>query len=217
MSRWDGLVFDERGLIPVVAQDARTGRVLMVAWANREALDATLESGELTFYSRSRGRLWRKGETSGNTLTLVELKGDCDGDTLLALVEPAGPACHTGEETCFFRSLAGADGETGLFLGRLEGILAARAASGDPGSYTARLLAAGTARVAQKVGEEGVETALATALGDRERFREEAADLLYHLLVAARSLEVPLRDVLSVLEDRHRRSPRPEIRETPPA
>ena len=107
MNRWDGLVFDERGLIPVVAQDARTGRVLMVAWANREALDATLETGQLTFYSRSRGRLWRKGETSGNTLTLVELKGDCDGDTLLALVEPAGPACHTGEETCFFRSLAG--------------------------------------------------------------------------------------------------------------
>ena len=114
MSRWEGLIFDERGLIPVVAQDARTGRVLMVAWANREALDATLETGQLTFYSRSRGRLWRKGETSGNGLTLVEMRVDCDQDALLLRVTPAGPACHTGRRSCFYRRVEADGGLTFL-------------------------------------------------------------------------------------------------------
>lgn len=191
--------FDERGLVPVVVQDAVTAEVLMTAWANAEALNKTAELGELVFWSRSRAKLWHKGETSGNKMLLRELRSDCDGDTLLALVEPLGPACHTGERSCFFRSIYGDDSNECSFLGRLWRYLNVRKNDAPEISYTARLLNAGPSRVAQKVGEEGVETALACALGDKSAFRYEAADLLYHMLVACISTDVPFSDILREL------------------
>jgi phosphoribosyl-ATP pyrophosphohydrolase/phosphoribosyl-AMP cyclohydrolase len=197
--------FDSNGLVPVLAQDADTGEILMMAWSNREALDETIRTGELTFFSRSRKRLWKKGETSGNTMRLVEMKVDCDGDTLLALVEPAGPACHTGERTCFFRSLWGEGGTDCSFWGRLWKHLQERRHAPVEKSYTARLLQEGSSRIAQKVGEEGVETALAVALKDREGTRYEAADLLYHLLVALISLDLKPVDILRELRIRHQK------------
>jgi len=204
---FDEIRFDPSGLVPVVAQDSESGEVLMVAWANREALEETLRTGDLTFFSRSRNRLWKKGETSGNKMHVVEMKIDCDGDTLLALVEPAGPACHTGERTCFFRSLWGEGGNDCTFWGQLWRLLQERRHAPVEKSYTARLLGEGPSRIAQKVGEEGVETALAVALGDREGTRYEAADLLYHLLVALISLDLKPADVLRELRLRHRKPP----------
>ncbi len=200
----EDLRFDDRGLLPMVAQDATTGQVLMVAWANREALERTLATGELHFYSRSRQALWRKGETSGNTLALRELIADCDGDTLLARVIPSGPTCHTGERSCFHRPLSGEASEGGGFLDRLERIVASRRGADPALSYTARLFGQGRLRIAQKVGEEGVEVALATAAGERGSLVEESADLLFHLLVALAEREVPLAEVLACLERRHR-------------
>ncbi|MDR1514993.1 MAG: bifunctional phosphoribosyl-AMP cyclohydrolase/phosphoribosyl-ATP diphosphatase HisIE [Synergistaceae bacterium] len=206
----DDVKFAGDGLAPVVVQDSGTGEVLMVAWANREALELTIERGEMVFWSRSRREIWHKGLTSGNKMKLMELRADCDGDTLLALVTPAGPACHTGAASCFFRRLA-PDGtelneasDTGTFLGRLFKYLETRAADSPSESYTARLLASGRSRVAQKVGEEGVETALALATGDAENFRYEAADLLYHLEVACICAGVPLNSVLAELKSRHK-------------
>lgn len=196
--------FDERGLVPVVVQDAVSGEVLMAAWANAEALELTARSGELTLWSRSRAALWRKGETSGNVMRVMELRIDCDGDTVLALVEPAGPACHTGERTCFYRSLGGGDCTHATFLGRLWYYLNARKNDSPKESYTARLLSEGASRVAQKVGEEGVETAIAAATLDGEAFRYEAADLLYHLLVACIAVGVPLPKILRELSSRHK-------------
>ncbi len=196
--------FDERGLVSVVVQDAVTAEVLMTAWANAEALEKTAELGELVFWSRSRGELWHKGETSGNRMLLRELRRDCDGDTLLALVEPLGPACHTGERSCFFHRIYGADSDECSFLGRLWRYLNVRKSDSPEVSYTARLIGAGPSRVAQKVGEEGVETALACALGDKAAFRYEAADLLYHLLVACISAGVALNDILRELASRHK-------------
>lgn len=195
--------FDDKGLVPVVVQDAVTAEVLMTAWANAEALDKTAECGELVFWSRSRGELWHKGESSGSRMRLRELRIDCDGDTLLALVEPAGPACHTGERSCFYRRLCGeADATEGTFLGRLWRRLNVRKNDDPKESYTARLLQSGLSRVAQKVGEEGVETALACATRDRGGFCYEAADLLYHLLVACIAAEVPFDEVLRELASR---------------
>lgn len=196
--------FDERGLVPVVVQDAVTAEVLMTAWANAEAIEKTAELGELVFWSRSRGELWHKGATSGNRMILRELRLDCDGDTLLALAEPLGPACHTGERSCFFRRIYGVDANECSFLGRLWRYLNVRKNDSPEVSYTARLLGAGPSRVAQKVGEESVETALACALGDKAAFRYEAADLLYHLLVACISAGVSLNDILRELSSRHK-------------
>ena len=197
--------FDDNGLVPVVVQDALSAEVLMTAWANRESLELTQKSGEMTFWSRSRGKLWRKGEESGNVMKVREMRVDCDGDTLLALVTPAGPACHTGERTCFYRSLWGDENSTeSTFLGRLWYFLNKRKDDSPEESYTARLLASGASRVAQKVGEEGVETALAAATGDRDGFRYEAADLLYHLLVACIKTGVPIDEVLRELASRHK-------------
>ncbi len=198
--------FDEKGLVPVVVQDSTTAEVLMTAWANEEALKLTADSGELTLWSRSRKELWKKGETSGNVMRVIELRIDCDGDTLLAIVDPAGPACHTGKRTCFYRSLWGKENSTeATFLGRLWGYLNIRKSEDPEESYTARLLAKGPSRVAQKVGEEGVETAIAAATGDREGFRYEAADLLYHLLVACISSGVSFKEVLDELMSRHKK------------
>lgn len=197
--------FDEKGLVPVVVQDSTTAEVLMTAWANEEALKLTADYGELTLWSRSRKELWKKGETSGNVMKVIEIRIDCDGDTLLAMVEPAGPACHTGRRTCFYRSLWGKENSTeATFLGRLWQYLNKRKSESPEESYTARLLAKGPSRVAQKVGEEGVETAIAAATGDRDGFRYEAADLLYHLLVACISSGVSFKEVLDELMSRHK-------------
>lgn len=202
-----GLIkFDEKGLVPVVVQDSTSAEVLMTAWANEESLKLTADSGELTLWSRSRKELWRKGQTSGNVMKVLELRIDCDGDTLLAIVDPAGPACHTGERTCFYRSLWGKENSTeATFLGRLWYYLNKRKSESPEKSYTSRLLARGSSRVAQKVGEEGVETAIAAATGDREGFRYEAADLLYHLMVACISSGVTFNEVLSELMSRHKK------------
>ncbi len=188
-----------KGLIPCVVQDAATLQVLMLAYMDEAALAETRASGEATFFSRSRGGRWRKGETSGNRLRVVALEADCDGDTILMSVTPAGPACHLNTTSCF-----GAADAPGLGrLARLEQTIAARAADADPASsYTARLLAAGPKRIAQKVGEEGVETALAGVAGDAAEVASEAADLIYHLLVLLRVRGLTFADVLGVLEKR---------------
>src|SRR5688500_6495126 len=189
------------GLVTVVAQDARTGAVLMVAHADREALERTLATGEMHYRSRSRG-LWRKGATSGNVQRVVSLAADCDGDAVLTRVEPAGPACHTGEATCFG---AGADDA----LGALDATIAARAAEPAPAgerssSYTRQLLADRNLRL-KKLGEEAVELATACADEDAARAAAEAADLVYHALVALRALGVGLDEVRDVLAGRARR------------
>ncbi len=193
----DGLDFAKHtGLVPVVAQDATDGRVLMVAFATREALQQSLDTGEMHFWSRSRGALWRKGETSGNALRLVSLHADCDGDAVLARVKPAGPACHTGEDTCFGEG-------SGPGLSALDATLASRERTRPEGSYTVRLLGDENLRL-KKLGEETAELVMALAKGDVERTREEAGDLLYHVLVALRGGGVPLADVLEALEARKR-------------
>ncbi|MDR1944103.1 MAG: bifunctional phosphoribosyl-AMP cyclohydrolase/phosphoribosyl-ATP diphosphatase HisIE [Synergistaceae bacterium] len=198
--------FDSDGLAPVVVQDSDTGEVLMMAWANGDALRLTAERGEMVFWSRSRREIWHKGLTSGNRMTVREIRADCDGDALLALVTPTGPACHTGERSCFFESLIkpGEDSDAGTFPGKLFRYLEERANDSPEESYTAKLLQSGRSRVAQKVGEEGVETALALAVGDAENFRYEAADLLYHLQVACIAAGVPFSQVLKELKSRHR-------------
>ena len=203
--------FDENGLVPVVAQDAATGDVLTLAYANREAVEKTLASGEAHYYSRSRAELWRKGATSGNTQRVVEVRLDCDGDALLYRVEPRGPACHTGEESCFFTTLAGegvgvtaADEQEvrfGDMVERLAGTIAQRHREMPDGSYTVSLIQGGKERLAQKVGEEAVEVVVA-ALSD-DRLAEESADLVYHLLVLLEERGVGTKDVARVLHDRH--------------
>ena len=187
------------GLLPAVVQDADDGRVLMLGYMNRDALQHTRDTGQVTFFSRSKQRLWTKGETSGNVLELVDLAADCDRDTLLVQARPAGPACHTGSETCFGNTAWPAAG----FLARLDRLVAERATADPESSYTARLLAEGTARCAQKVGEEGVETALAAVGGEASSLDDEAADLLYHLLVCLHSAGSDLGRVLDVLIKRH--------------
>lgn len=203
------LKFDERGLIPAIVQDAINGRVLMMAWMNAESLQLTLESGEAWFWSRSRSELWHKGATSGNVLRVRELRADCDGDTLLLRAEPAGPACHTGKESCFFTPLTTASQEEtprAGFLDELEGIVAARRTAPPESSYTARLFAKGRLKIAQKVGEEGLESALAGVAQDDDRLIDESADLLFHLLVLLNERGIPLSTVLGRLDARHRRS-----------
>jgi phosphoribosyl-ATP pyrophosphohydrolase/phosphoribosyl-AMP cyclohydrolase len=192
-----GLNFDKAGgLIPVVAQHARTGEVLMVAFADREALERTLRDGRMWYYSRTRGRYWRKGETSGNEQRLGELHTDCDRDSVLALVDPAGPTCHTGEWSCF-----GAPPT----LPRLAQVIAQRATEQPEGSYTAQLLADENLRL-KKLGEEAVELALACAASQKETAAEEAADLIYHVIVASAAAGATLDGVLGVLERRRRLS-----------
>ena len=186
------------GLVPVVVQDADTLQVLMLAWADRAAVDETLESGEATFFSRSRGGRWRKGETSGNRLTVVSLTADCDADTLLMTVRPAGPACHLGTTSCFGAETAPGVGQLAL----LERRIVARASADPETSYTARLLAGDRGRIAQKVGEEGVETALAGVIGSDADLAGEGADLIYHLLVLLHARGLGLGSVLDVLKSR---------------
>jgi len=187
------------GLVPLVAQHAHDGRVLMLGYVNRDALALTLETREVHFWSRTKERLWRKGETSGHVLQLVSIAADCDSDALLAQVLPAGPTCHRGTASCF-------DGASRAhpWLNELEAIVASRAAAEPKESYVARLLDAPVSRRAQKVGEEGVEVALAATSGDADALRGEAADLLFHLIVLLRGSSLSLADVVGELALRHR-------------
>jgi len=190
------------GLLPAIIQDARTEAVLMLGYMNREALEATLARRRVVFYSRSKQRLWEKGETSGNTLNLVSATVDCDSDTLLLLALPKGPACHTGSATCFAEAPLTAAGNI-AFLAELEQVIAERIATGPEGSYTAKLNARGIKRMAQKVGEEGLEVALAaTGEADAELIGE-AADLLFHLEVLLHARQLRLADVVRELAARH--------------
>lgn len=186
------------GLVPVVVQDASTLQVLILAYMDRAALDETIASGEATFFSRSRGGRWRKGETSGDRLAVVSLTPDCDDDALLMQVNPVGNACHLNRTSCFGEADAPGLGR----LARLEQTIAHRAAADPAESWTARLLADGPKRIAQKVGEEGVETALAGAAGPDDELANEAADLIYHLLVLLKSRGLALNNILDVMAAR---------------
>ncbi len=206
MSAPENIRYDENGLVPVIAQDAETNEVLTLAYANREAVERTVQTGEAHYHSRSRNELWRKGGTSGNTQRVVEIRLDCDGDALLYRVEPRGPACHTGERSCFFTPVYGeSNGEApdlGRTLTRLAGTIAGRHEEMPEGSYTAKLFERGTGYAAQKVGEEAVEVVVAALEG--ENLAEETADLFYHLLVLLEERGVKPEEVARVLDDRHR-------------
>jgi phosphoribosyl-ATP pyrophosphohydrolase/phosphoribosyl-AMP cyclohydrolase len=192
------------GIVPAIVQDADSGAVLMLGYMNREALEQTLARRRAVFYSRSKQRLWEKGETTGHTLDVVDVVADCDNDTLLISAHPRGPACHNGTLTCFGNQPRSA--AAGIaFLAKLEGVVEQRAAQKPEDSYTARLLAKGIGKVAQKVGEEGVETALAGASESDQKLVEESADLLFHLLVLLRARGLPLGQVVRELESRHRK------------
>jgi phosphoribosyl-ATP pyrophosphohydrolase/phosphoribosyl-AMP cyclohydrolase len=198
-----GLDWDKGGgLLPAVVQHARSGRVLMLGYMNEAALVETLRRGRVVFFSRSRGQLWLKGETSGHFLDLVQVSTDCDGDSLLVLAQPTGPTCHKGTESCFAEARR-TDAERFAFLGLLEATIEARIADQPEGSYTARLFAQGPSRLAQKVGEEGLETALAAVTRDDDGVRSEAADLLFHLLVLLKARGLSLVDVIAELRSRH--------------
>lgn len=191
------LAWDKQdGLIPAIVQDAESHRVLMLGYMDRAALAATLDGGRVTFFSRSKQRLWVKGESSGHVLHLVSIQADCDSDTLLVLARPAGPTCHLGRSSCF-------PDASGNFLGTLDALVATRERERPAGSYTTRLFDAGIKRIAQKVGEEGVETALAATVRDTDELANEAADLLYHLIVLLRASGLSLADAVTVLERRH--------------
>ncbi len=186
------------GLLPAIVQDAGNHRVLMLGYMNRAALQATLDSGEVTFYSRSKQRLWKKGESSGHVLRLVSLETDCDSDTLLIQAHPQGPTCHLQRASCF--ADAPAD-----FLSDLDALVAARERDRPADSYTTRLFEGGVRRIAQKVGEEGVETALAAVAQDDAALLGESADLLFHLTVLLRARGLSLQDAVATLQDRHRK------------
>ena len=187
------------GLVPAIVQHVDTGEVLMLGYMNDEALHATQDKGLVTFWSRSKSRLWTKGETSGNTLVLKDIEIDCDRDTLLVKALPKGPTCHTGSWTCFGET----PGPDIGFLATLQTVIEARANDDPETSYTARLLSKGTLKVAQKVGEEGVETALAGAAESDEALLNESADLLYHLSVLLKARGLKLQDAVAILKDRH--------------
>lgn len=216
------VVWDDRGLAPAVAQDVATGAVLMVAWMNQEALARTLETGQAHFWSRSRRRLWRKGEESGNVLAVRELRVDCDADTILLLVDPAGPACHTGKRSCFHRvapALAEDDGPAGApaaVLDRVAAVIAARKASSADRSYTKSLLDGGMPRILAKIAEEHGELAAELPDGPTDAVVHEAADLLFHVLVGLAARDVPTSAVWAELERRFGTSGHAEKASRPP-
>ena len=213
--RWiEQLRFDANGLVPVVTQDAANGEVLMLAFANREAVETTLASGRAHYWSRSRGALWQKGETSGHVQEVLEVRVDCDADSLLYLVRQTGPACHTGERSCFHRA-GGPEAEdlsaapaTGHVLTRVEEIVRSREAERPEGSYTTYLFEKGVDKILKKVGEETTEVVIAAKNGAPEEIRAEAADLLFHLLVLLRARSIPLSDVWGELDARFGAKPR---------
>ena len=186
------------GLLPAIVQNAVSGRVLMLGYMNRQALEKTLQTGLVTFWSRSKGRLWTKGETSGNFLNLVDIGTDCDNDSLLILARPQGPTCHLGRESCFGELAPSLE-----FLAKLEQILSDRKTASPESSYTASLYAKGTKRIAQKVGEEAVETALAATVHNRQETIDEASDLVYHLLVLLQQENLDLSAIAQNLKRRH--------------
>ena len=186
-------------LLPVIVQDATSGKVLMLGYMNKEALAKTLELNQVTFYSRTKERLWTKGESSGNFLEVKDISQDCDNDTLLIMANPIGPTCHLGTQSCF----ADSDGFSLDFISQLDSVIDDRFVNRDNNSYTSSLFDSGVKRMAQKVGEEGVEVALAAATNDRDELVNESSDLLYHLLVLLRSQDVPLTEVIDNLKQRH--------------
>lgn len=190
------------GLLPAIVQHARTGRVLMLGYMNEAALRRTLAGGRVVFYSRSREALWTKGETSGHFLNVVDVSTDCDSDALLVLADPLGPTCHNGTESCF-ADAAPTDAQRLAFVAVLENIIANRIADQPEGSYTAQLFAEGPGRIAQKLGEEGVETALAAVTRDDSGLVSESADLVFHLLLLLKSRELDLERVVEELRARH--------------
>ncbi|MFC7001013.1 bifunctional phosphoribosyl-AMP cyclohydrolase/phosphoribosyl-ATP diphosphatase HisIE [Pseudobowmanella zhangzhouensis] len=187
------------GLLLTIVQHAQTGTVQMQGYMNREALAHTLQSGHVTFFSRSKQRLWTKGESSGHVLQLADISADCDNDAILVLAIPHGPTCHKGTPTCW----AEAATPSVSFIAELEQVIASRKGADPNSSYTASLYAKGIKRIAQKVGEEGVETALAATVQDLEELKNESADLLYHLLVLLQASNLSLDDVVGVLKARH--------------
>ncbi|MGN7941109.1 bifunctional phosphoribosyl-AMP cyclohydrolase/phosphoribosyl-ATP diphosphatase HisIE [Virgibacillus sp. 6R] len=199
--------FDQNGLVPAIVQDATSKEVLTLAYMNEESLKKTIATKETWFYSRSRQELWHKGATSGNTQKVVELRYDCDEDAILVLVEPAGPACHTGEYTCFNKTI---DGQAASSLqdrfaifNTLEKVIAEREAERPEGAYTTYLFNEGVDKILKKVGEEAAEVIIASKNRDHGELKWEVADLLFHLLVLLREQKLPLDDVLKVLEERH--------------
>ncbi|REJ24585.1 MAG: bifunctional phosphoribosyl-AMP cyclohydrolase/phosphoribosyl-ATP pyrophosphatase [Bacillaceae bacterium] len=198
------LKFDENGLIPAVVQDAVSKEVLTVAYMNEESLKKTLETKETWFYSRSRQKLWHKGETSGNTQTVQEIRYDCDKDALVVLVIPNGPACHTGQYSCFSKESDGqVDGSRFDIINKLEAVIAEREAERPEDSYTTYLFEKGLDKILKKVGEEASEVIIAAKNRSHDELKWEAADLLFHLLVLLREQKLPLDEVLTVLKERH--------------
>ncbi|MGD7025047.1 bifunctional phosphoribosyl-AMP cyclohydrolase/phosphoribosyl-ATP diphosphatase HisIE [Rossellomorea vietnamensis] len=202
--------FDENGLVPAIVQDASTKKVLTLAYMNAESLRLSIEKGETWFYSRSRQKLWYKGETSGNTQRIIEMKYDCDQDAVLVEVEPKGPACHKGSESCFEESIyraengtskAGSEGSS--ILTTLEKLISERFAERPEGAYTTYLFEEGVDKILKKVGEEASEVIIAAKNRDKEELKWESADLLYHLLVLLKEQDLPLNEVLQTLEERH--------------
>ncbi|MCW1360151.1 bifunctional phosphoribosyl-AMP cyclohydrolase/phosphoribosyl-ATP diphosphatase HisIE [Campylobacter jejuni] len=189
------------GLIPAIIQDAKTCEVLMLGFMDQKALEKSLESKKVVFFSRTKNRLWMKGEESGNFLNIVDLSLDCDNDTLLILANPMGPTCHTGDISCFEKLSKNADF---VFLARLEKLINSRKNADESTSYTAKLFKSGTKRIAQKVGEEGVETALAATIKDKDELICEAADLMYHLSVLLADADLSFSDVIAKLKERHK-------------
>jgi len=195
--------FDKSGLVPAILQDINTGQVLMLAYMNRESINKTAETGKATFYSRSRQELWLKGETSGNYQEVKEISLDCDGDTILVKVEPSGPACHTGNQSCFYREFYREANVSGWeIIYKLEEIIKSRKINLPENSYTTSLFKAGNKRIGQKVGEEAVETVIA-ALADPERLAEETADLIYHLIVLLVDSGLSMKDIQKELIARY--------------
>ncbi len=189
------------GLVPAVVQDADNGAVLMLGYMNREAVEATKKSGRVTFYSRSKKRLWTKGETSGHYIEFAEIRVDCDGDALLVMGRPSGPVCHTGSDTCF--GDISSFKQTLSFLDELAEVIRQRHSGSTESSYTKYLLDKGSRRIAQKIGEEAVELVIEAATGDRERLVSESADMIYHLMVLLEAEELSLEDVVAELRRRH--------------
>jgi len=203
---WNKGAESSENLLPAIVQDAQTGKVLMLGYMNKEALQVTQASKQVTFFSRSKQRLWTKGETSGHVLQLVDIFVDCDQDTFLVTANPIGPTCHNGTVSCFGDE-AFTVVERLTFLAKLESVIAQRIADKPEGSYTARIWEKGITRMAQKVGEEGVEVALAAATNERERVVSESADLLYHLALLLKGCGLSLSDVVRELELRHAAKP----------